>query len=55
MLNTNLSEETRKELKKFQRKANDRRAFKKIAIILGLDTGMDYVALAEILSPAVKI
>lgn len=45
-----LTEEEKAELKRLQKKTKDNRVFKKIATILGLDLGIDYVSLAKMLS-----
>lgn len=50
MSKINLTKEEKKELKKIQKKTKDNRIYKKIATILGLDRGVDYATLADMLS-----
>ena len=50
MSKINLTKEEKTELKKIQKKTKDNRIYKKIATILGLDRGVDYATLADMLS-----
>lgn len=45
-----LTDQKREKLKKLQRSTKDNRVFKKIATILGLDLGINYLSLANMLS-----
>ena len=45
-----LTKNEKKELKELQKQTKDKRVYRKIAVILGLDSGFDYISLSDILS-----
>ena len=50
MSHIKLTHKEKEELKKMQRQTKDNRIYRKIAVILGLDSGFDYASLSNILS-----
>ena len=50
MSHINLTDNEKEELRKLQRRTRDHRVYRKIAVILGLDSGFDYSSLSNILS-----